>query len=71
MASPEHPRRVEVRLDGRPIPSGAAGDDVRGTAVEVRASRLYGLARIPGPVRRHRLELRLQPGVRAYAFTFG
>jgi hypothetical protein len=60
-----------VRLDGRAIAPGAAGDDVRGGAVEVGASRLYSLARIPGPVRRHRLELRLEPGVRAYAFTFG
>ena len=39
--------------------------------VTVDASRLYSLARIPGRRERHRLEVALPAGVRAFAFTFG
>ena len=53
------PRTVDVELDGRPLP-----------AVTVRAQRLYTLVRLPA-ARAHRLTLRLEPGVSAYAFTFG
>jgi cytochrome c biogenesis protein CcdA/thiol-disulfide isomerase/thioredoxin len=53
------PRRVRILLDGHPVP-----------AVTVREQRLYTIAflRRPGD---HLLELRLDPGLSAYAFTFG
>jgi cytochrome c biogenesis protein CcdA/thiol-disulfide isomerase/thioredoxin len=60
---------VQVRLDGRPI-DGDAGADVDGGIVTVRRQRLYHLAHTR-EVERHRLELRLGPGVSGYAFTFG
>ena len=53
------PRRVAVRLDGRP-----AG------AVTVRDQQLYTLVSLPR-VERRRLTLRFPRGVSAYAFTFG
>jgi len=60
--------RVEVSIDGRPAPSG--GTDVRGGAVTVRRQRLYHLAHFDAPGR-HRVDLRLSPGVSGFAFTFG
>lgn len=61
---------VDVRLDGRPIGAGDAGADVHGGEVRVDAQRLYALVDLPR-VGEHRLDLRLAPGVSAYAFTFG
>jgi hypothetical protein len=63
-------RRVSVLLDGRPIPAAQAGDDVHGGAVAVSGQRLYRLVNLP-KTENHRLELRFQPGVTGYAFTFG
>jgi thiol-disulfide isomerase/thioredoxin len=64
------PRAVQVRLDGRPIRSAAAGADVRGGRVTVTGQRLYSLVALPRP-ETHRLTLRFSPGVSGYAFTFG
>jgi cytochrome c biogenesis protein CcdA/thiol-disulfide isomerase/thioredoxin len=66
----DRPRRVEVRLDGKPISAADAGADVRGGAVTVRRQRLYSLVRV-GAIEEHVLTLRLEPGVSGYAFTFG
>lgn len=63
------PRRVKVTLDGRPI-GAAAGADVHGGAVTVRAQRLYSLVDLPA-VGRHLLRLEPETGVTGYAFTFG
>jgi thiol-disulfide isomerase/thioredoxin len=64
------PRDVDVTVDGRaPTPTNA-GRDVRGGHATVRAQRLYDLVNLPR-VERHRLTLNLEPGVSAYAFTFG
>jgi len=60
--------RVQVRVDGRL--AAAAGTDVRGGAVMVRGQRLYHLVHLPA-AGRHRLELRVAPGVSGFAFTFG
>jgi thiol-disulfide isomerase/thioredoxin len=60
--------RVQVRVDGR-LAAGA-GTDVRGGAVMVRGQRLYHLVHLPA-AGRHRLELRVAPGVSGFAFTFG
>jgi cytochrome c biogenesis protein CcdA/thiol-disulfide isomerase/thioredoxin len=70
LGSPGHNRRVQVLLDGRPIPDRLAGSDVKGGAVEVSGQRLYELVDLPQV--EHRV-LRLLPdqGVMGYAFTFG
>jgi cytochrome c biogenesis protein CcdA/thiol-disulfide isomerase/thioredoxin len=63
-------RRVEVLVDGRPVPPIAAGADVRNGAVTVERQRLYRLTSLP-EVGEQELVLRVPPGVSAYAFTFG
>lgn len=64
--------RFQVTVDGKP-PGDAHGMDVdadgRG---EVTTQRLYQLVRMPRPVTDRTFEIRfLDPGVQAYAFTFG
>jgi thiol-disulfide isomerase/thioredoxin len=64
--------RFHVLLDGQP-PGAAHGTDLdgqgHGTVVE---QRLYQLIRQQGPVTEHTFEITfLDPGVEAYAFTFG
>jgi thiol-disulfide isomerase/thioredoxin len=66
------PVRFRVRIDGQP-PGAAHGTDAddqgNGTVTE---PRLYQLIRQPGPVSEHTFEITfLDPGVQAYAFTFG
>jgi thiol-disulfide isomerase/thioredoxin len=66
------PVRFRVRIDGKP-PGAARGSDVdeqgMGTVVE---QRLYQLIRQPMPVAERQFEIEfLDPGVAAYAFTFG
>jgi hypothetical protein len=64
--------RFHVLVDGQP-PGAAHGTDVddqgNGTATE---PRLYQLIRQPGPIGDRTFEITfLDPGVQAYAFTFG
>ena len=64
--------RSHVRIDGQP-PGAAHGTDVNdqgnGTVTE---PRLYQLIRQPGPVSDRTFDITfLDPGVQAYAFTFG
>jgi len=64
--------RFRVLVDGRP-PGAAHGVDVdaagNGTAAE---QRLYQLIRQPGPIADRQFEIEfLDPGVEAFAFTFG
>ncbi|HZA85095.1 MAG TPA: thioredoxin family protein [Actinomycetes bacterium] len=71
-ATPGSPVRFQVHLDGQP-PGAAHGVDVddqgNGTLTE---PRLYQLVRQPGPVSERTFEVTfLDPGVQAYAFTFG
>lgn len=66
------PVRFRVTIDGA-APGSAHGTDIdsegRGT---VTAERLYQLVRQDGPVTERNFEIEfLDPGVRAYAFTFG
>jgi cytochrome c biogenesis protein CcdA/thiol-disulfide isomerase/thioredoxin len=70
MGSPGHPRRVGVKLDGRPVSAADAGSDVHGGAVTVDSQRLYDLVDLPR-VEHHVLELEPEAGVTGYAFTFG
>ncbi|MEY2516286.1 MAG: hypothetical protein QOJ89_3644 [bacterium] len=66
----DRPRRMRVLLDGRPIPAALAGRDVRDGVVTVRRQRLYSLVKLGG-IEQHVLTLRFDPGVSAFAFTFG
>jgi len=70
LGSPGQNRRVRVLLDGRPIPARLAGEDVKNGTVEVDGQRLYDLVDLPR-VEQRRLRLVPEPGVEAYAFTFG
>jgi thiol-disulfide isomerase/thioredoxin len=70
--APESPIRFGVLIDGQP-PGAAHGSDVddqgNGTVTQ---PRLHQLIRQPGPVTERTLEITfLDPGVQAYAFTFG
>jgi hypothetical protein len=69
---PGSPIRFRVHLDGQP-PGAAHGTDVddqgNGTLTQ---PRLYQLIRQPGPITERTFEVTfLDPGVQAYAFTFG
>jgi cytochrome c biogenesis protein CcdA/thiol-disulfide isomerase/thioredoxin len=67
-----NPVRFIVTVDGK-APGAAHGVDVdaEGQGV-VTAQRLYQLVRDPGEIADHTFEIRfLDPGVQAYAFTFG
>jgi len=70
LASPGRPRTVKLRLDGRPITAREAGADVKHSQVTVRGERLYSLIDLPKPGR-HLLTVSPQPGISAFAFTFG
>jgi len=64
------PRKVRIRLDGKPIAPAAAGSDVRDGVLTVRRQRLYRLVKLPA-LAEHVLALQLDRGVTGYAFTFG
>jgi thiol-disulfide isomerase/thioredoxin len=71
-SAPGTPVRFRVRLDGQP-PEAAHGTDVddqgNGTVTD---PRLYQLVRQPGPITEHTFEATFHdPGIQAYAFTFG
>ncbi|HWF50358.1 MAG TPA: cytochrome c biogenesis protein CcdA [Solirubrobacteraceae bacterium] len=63
-------RRVQVRLNGRPITPAAAGSDVHAGELTVRGQRLYSLVSMTTDEQRL-LTVELPPGVEAYDFTFG
>jgi cytochrome c biogenesis protein CcdA/thiol-disulfide isomerase/thioredoxin len=64
------PRRLRLLLDGKPLPPRLAGTDVRDGVATVRGERLYRLVELPR-AEHHVLSLRFEPGISAYAFTFG
>jgi hypothetical protein len=70
LGSPDRARRIQVLLDGRPIPAKLAGSDVHNGRASIQAQRLYRLVDLPA-VAQHRLSLILDPGISGYAFTFG
>jgi Thioredoxin like C-terminal domain len=70
--APETPVRFRVQLDSQP-PGAAHGTDVdeQGDGA-LTDPRLYELIRQPGPIGERSFEVTfLDPGVQAYAFTFG
>ena len=70
LGSPGRRRTLRVLLDGRPLPDRLAGGDVHGGAATIERQRLYRLVDV-GRVGEHLLELRFEPGIKGYAFTFG
>jgi cytochrome c biogenesis protein CcdA/thiol-disulfide isomerase/thioredoxin len=70
LGSPGGPRALEVLLDGEPIADADAGEDVSDSRATVSAQRLYRLVDLP-EAGEHTLELRFEPGIEGYAFTFG
>jgi len=70
ISADERSRTLRVLLDGRPIAAADAGADVRDGTLTVTRQRLYSLVSLRRD-ERHRLGLRLSPGISGYAFTFG
>ncbi|POR52627.1 cytochrome c biogenesis protein CcdA [Bosea psychrotolerans] len=70
--SPDRPVRFRVRIDGA-APGASHGSDIDEQGFgTIRDGRLYQLVRQAGPVAERTVEIEfLDPGVRAYAFTFG
>ncbi|MBY5801283.1 cytochrome c biogenesis protein DipZ [Rhizobium leguminosarum] len=68
----DKPIRFQVKIDGKaPGPDHGSDIDADGNGT-VTATRLYQLVRQPGTVAARNFEIRfLDPGVQAYAFTFG
>ena len=66
------PVRYQVTIDGKPPgDSHGADTDADGNGT-VTGQRLYQLVRLSGPVGDHTFEIHfLDPGIQAYAFTFG
>jgi cytochrome c biogenesis protein CcdA/thiol-disulfide isomerase/thioredoxin len=64
------PRKMQVLLDGKPISTADAGDDVKNGVATISNQRLYRLVDT-GKVETHTLTLRPAPGISGYAFTFG
>lgn|SRR3989338_1197438 len=61
-----------VKLDGQPIPKEKAGKDVQGGGVLITEPRMYELIYLGPKGEEHTIEIEfLNPGVGAYAFTFG
>ncbi len=66
------PVRYRVRIDGQPPGADAGGDSAADGSGQVDGNRLYQLIRQNGAVRERTFEIEfLDPGVHAYAFTFG
>lgn len=74
MAGPEKGSSASVLLDGRPIPPGLRGKDVKADgSVAITDSRLYNLVTLPpGDRGEHLFEMVFHtPSVKLFAFTFG
>ncbi len=71
------PVRVEVTLDGQPVPAALRGADIMidasgKTYLLVKDQRLYQLTDAKGNYGEHLLQLEFgEAGAAAYAFTFG
>jgi thiol-disulfide isomerase/thioredoxin len=66
------PVRFQVVVDGKPPGDSHGADADAAGAGTVTGQRLYQLVRASGPVADHTFEIHfLDPGVQAYAFTFG
>ena len=70
LGSPGAPRKMQVLLDGKPIPNSLAGPDVHNGVATISNQRLYRLVDLPHP-ESHVLTLQPESGISGYAFTFG
>ena len=71
-AAPGAPVRFRVLIDGQPPGADHGGDVEEQGSGTVTAQRLHQLVRQRGPVTARTFEITfLDPGVEAYAFTFG
>ncbi len=67
-----HPVRFRIRIDGQAPGANRGSDVAEDGSGTVSSQRLYQLVRQQGPVSDHTFEIEfLDPGVQAYAFTFG
>jgi hypothetical protein len=67
-----HPVRFRVRIDDAPAGADHGADVGEDGQGQVTGQRLYQLVRQTGPVRDRTFEIEfLDPGVQAFAFTFG
>ena len=72
VAGADTPVRAKVFLDGAPVTASTAGRDVKDGMVTFTAHDLYNLIDLQGKSGDHTLEIQfLDPGVNAFAFTFG
>ena len=63
---------VEIYLDGELVQTANNGTDVTGGIVTFESHDLYNLIDLRGDYSEHTLEIRfLDPGISAFAFTFG
>ena len=63
---------VKIYLDGNPIDTTHAGQDVQNGTVTLDQARLYSLVDLRGKTENHILTLAFQsPGTQAFTFTFG
>jgi len=66
------PGKVRVLLDGQPLPEAAfTQDTLQGGEIMVSEPRKYDILDLKSSSQRHTLELIFDPGIEAYAFTFG
>ena len=66
------PTNIRVLLDGKPISeTKAAGEDIRGSMMEIGESKLYRLVHFPAFSNASTIELQVPDGVSLNVFTFG
>ena len=71
LESSPNPQKIEIYLDGKPIPVQHSGADVMNSVVTLDESRLYSLVKLDS-VDSHSLLINfLSPGIKLFAFTFG
>ena len=65
------PADATIQIDGKPIPAGVSGADVKDGTLTIDMSRLYGLFAQPTP-EPHRIDIIFKKvGARIFTFTFG
>jgi len=73
MSAIDKPVKAKILLDGQPIPSAKRGSDIaKDGTLEIKEARLYNLVDTGNSYENHTLTIEFaQPGVKAFAFTFG
>jgi cytochrome c biogenesis protein CcdA/thiol-disulfide isomerase/thioredoxin len=64
--------KVRILFDGNVIPAEVAGEDVKNGMITIDQDRLYTLVDLHGKTEEHTITIEfLDPGIEAFAFTFG